>query len=60
MSFIGNDLVDPDQDFVAYHEGGDWRERNSAERLLEALRANIHTWLEQNYAQQKPNGEPSL
>ena len=31
------------QDFVAYHEG-DWRERNSAERLLEALRANIHTW----------------
>ena len=36
--------------FVAYHEGGDWREKDSAERLLEALEANIHTWFEQNYA----------
>ena len=48
--FYCSDLVDPDQDFVAYHEGGDWRERDSAERLLEALEGSIHTWLEQNYA----------
>lgn len=48
--FYCSDLVEPDQDFLAYHDGGDWRERVSAESLLTALESNIPTWLEQEYA----------
>ena len=44
------DLIEPDQDFIQFFNGDDWRQRDGAEHLFSALEVNINTWLEQQYA----------
>ena len=44
------DLIEPDQGFIQFFNGDDWRQRDGAEHLFSALEVNINTWLEQQYA----------